>query len=37
MSAWDLLWGVVVPAAVMILSFALTFYLCRMFSRKGPE
>ena len=36
MSAWEFLWGVVVPAAIMFVSFALTLYLYRMFSRKGP-
>ena len=33
----DVFWGIVVPAAIMIVSFGLTLYVYRVFSRRDPQ
>lgn len=30
-------WGVVVPAVILLLSFILTFWLYRRFSKEGSD
>jgi len=34
-SRYDVLWGIVVPALILLVSFLLTFWLYRRFSKKS--